>query len=60
MILTEVFLDSRHHQLRGVLCDPGDGGGEEGGRDGHAEERQDSAARRKEDGEAESQTTHRR
>lgn len=50
--------DLRHHKLWGVLSDPGDGGGKEGGRDGDAEEGQDTAARREEDGETESQTAH--
>lgn len=54
------LFESRHHKLRGILSDPGDGGGEEGGWDGNAEERQDAAARREKNGEAEGQTAHRR
>lgn len=54
------FFQRRHHKLRGVLANPGDGGGEEGRRDGNAEEGKDAAARRQEDGEAEGQAAHRR
>lgn len=48
----------RHYQLRGVLTDPGDSGGEEGRRDGDAEEGQDTAARRQENGKAQGQAAH--
>lgn len=50
----------RHYKLRGILSDPGDGGGEEGGWHGYPEERQNTFARREEDGKAESQASHRR
>lgn len=54
------LLNSRHHKLWGILSNPGHSGGEEGGRDGYAEKRQDAAAGREKNGEAESQITHRR
>lgn len=50
----------RHYKLWGILSDPGDSGGEEGGWHGYPEERQDAFARREEDGKAESQASHRR
>lgn len=57
-VVPPYVLNSRHHKLRGILADPGDNGGEEGGRDGNPEERQDAAEGREKDGEAESQTSH--
>lgn len=51
---------TRHYKLWGILSDPGDGGGEEGGWHGYPEERQNTFARRAEDGKAESQASHRR
>lgn len=53
-----LYFQHRHHKLRGVLPNPGDGGGEEGRRDGDAEEGQDAAARRQENGEAQGQAAH--
>lgn len=50
----------RNHQLWGVLPHSRGDGGQEGGWDGDAEERQNAAATRwEEDGEAQSQTAHR-
>lgn len=49
----------RNYKLRGVLPDPGAGGGQEGGWHGYTEEGANSAPGRKEDGKTQSQASYR-